>query len=106
MLVSVPWQKNESGLRLAIRLTPNARQSKIEDIAVDEKGLPVLRIKVAAQPIEGKANAALMVMLSKTLGIPKSCIKLLKGETSRTKQVQLIGESNALEVALREKLSG
>ncbi len=57
-------------------------------------------IAVSQQPIEGKANRALMEFLAKQLGIAKSCISILKGSKSRLKKVEIncISEKNIIDL--------
>ncbi len=69
----------EAGLTLQIRILPNS--SKNEIITGDG----FLKIKITAQPIENKANKALIEFLSKQLKVPKTKIQIVKGETSKDK---------------------
>lgn len=72
-------------MKLHVKVTPNARQSEVigwEDGAMHGR---ILRVRIAAQPIEGKANTALRSFLAGWLGISKSLVTLEKGETSRIK---------------------
>ncbi|MBP3924865.1 YggU family protein [bacterium] len=77
------FKKTDEGIILKLRISPNS--SKNEIIKTDE----ILKIKVTAQPIENKANKALIEFLSKTFKIPKSSISILKGETSKDKTLLL-----------------
>ncbi len=52
-----------------------------------------LKIKLTAPPVDGKANAALIAFLAKKLGIAKSLITILRGETSRRKSLKIDGMS-------------
>jgi len=72
-----------------IHLTPKASHNKVEGWALDSEGQKVLRVKVTAVPEGGKANAALIKLLSKHLRIAKSKISLIRGETSRIKHVEI-----------------
>ena len=72
-------------MKLRIRATPNAKQSEILGWEDDPTAGRVLRVRVAAPPVEGKANAELRGFLAKTLGVPKSQVLLDKGGTSRVK---------------------
>ena len=67
------------GLIIKIKIVPNSSKN---DIVLEDE---FIKIKVTAQPIENKANKALIEYLSKTFKIPKSSIKILKGETSKEK---------------------
>ena len=78
-------------IRIQIKLTPKAARDAVSGWAEDEYGQPVLKCSVTAIPENGKANAALIKMLSKRLGIPKSAILLIKGDTSRIKTLDFQG---------------
>lgn len=74
-------KQTKDGLVLHIKISPNSKSNEIileEDFA---------KIKITAQPIEGKANKALIEFLSKKFKIPKTSIKILKGETSKEKTI-------------------
>ena len=74
---------------LVVRVTPNARKSEILGWGADEKGRPVLMIKLAAPPVDGKANDELLRFLAKSLGCPRSQVHLVRGEGSRQKTVEI-----------------
>ena len=71
---------------LSIKVIPNASKNEIVGWEKD-----LLRIRLNASPDKGKANDALIVLLSKTLKIPKRDIVILQGEFSRLKRVSLEG---------------
>lgn len=52
-----------------------------------------MRVKIAAPPVEGKANRELIVFLSEVLGIRKSDITIEKGKTSKRKVIRVTGLS-------------
>jgi uncharacterized protein (TIGR00251 family) len=63
-----------------------------------------LRVKSAAPAVEGRANAEIIGLFSKTLGCPKSRIAIIRGKTSRRKTLALPEEyGRALEVVLETK---
>jgi uncharacterized protein (TIGR00251 family) len=68
-----------------VRATPNARSSEILGWEDDPQCGRVLRVRIAAPPVEGKANAALREFLAKSLGLPKARVTLEKGGASRHK---------------------
>jgi len=80
---------------LAVRLTPRAKADAVEGWAEDEAGRPYLKVRVRAQPIEGRANAALEALLAEVLGLPKSAVSIAKGGQSRLKQVRVEGLDEA-----------
>jgi uncharacterized protein YggU (UPF0235/DUF167 family) len=51
------------------------------------RGDGVLRVRLAAPPIDGRANDALVAWLAKSLGVPRRDVQVLRGESSRRKQV-------------------
>lgn len=71
------------GTTITVRVTPNARANKV----VMDDG--VIKIGVTAPPEDGKANAAVTVLLSKALGVPKSSLTLVQGQKSRDKIFRL-----------------
>jgi uncharacterized protein len=75
-------------LTIRVHVIPNAKVTKI----VGEHG-NVIRIKLHAPAIEGKANAALRRFLSETLNLPQRAIILERGERSRDKVLRIDGLS-------------
>jgi len=76
-------RETESGLIIKVKIVPNS--SKNDIILEDE----FIKVKVTAQPIENKANKALIEFLSKRFKIPKSSIEIIKGDTSKEKTLLL-----------------
>lgn len=75
---------------MRVRLQPRASKNEIKGTKVDpETGDEVLICRVTAPPVDGKANAALIKLLAAEFRIPKSRIRILQGETSREKLVEL-----------------
>lgn len=67
---------------LAVRVTPKAGRDEIADWREGE-----LQIRVRSAAEGGKANAAVCALLAKSLGVPKSSVRVTRGDTSRHKQV-------------------
>ena len=72
-------KQTDDGILANIKIVPNS--SKNDIILEDE----FIKVKITAQPIEGKANKALIEFLSKKFKIPKTNIELVKGETTKEK---------------------
>ena len=85
-----------SGLSLFVRVTPNAGRDAIDGVETRDDGTAVLRLRVAAVPDKGKANAAVAALLAKALGVPKSAITVTSGETARLKTLGIVGDGEAL----------
>lgn len=71
------------GATLLVCVTPNARANKVEMEA------EAIKVSVTVTPSDGKANAAVIKLLSKALGVPKSRLTLVRGHTSRHKVVRV-----------------
>lgn len=95
-----PYRLMPEGLVLHVRATPNANADRIEGVETRDDGNVVLRVRVRAVPDKGKANAAVVALLAKALGIPKSALQLTSGETSRFKTLRLSGDPAALAAAI------
>lgn len=57
--------------------------------------------RLAAPPVEGAANAALVPLVAKTFGVPKRDVTLIAGETSRLKRLSIAGDGAVLEQIAR-----
>ena len=73
----------DDGIVLKLRISPNAAKNQL--ILSDE----MIKLKITAQPIENKANKAVVEYLSKLFKIPKTSITILKGDTSKDKTLLL-----------------
>jgi uncharacterized protein (TIGR00251 family) len=71
---------------LAIRLQPRSRR---EEVVGERDGVIVVR--VSAPPVDGKANEALVKLLAKRLGVPRSAVNITHGHTSRDKRLTIDG---------------
>lgn len=81
--------------RISVRLTPRAGRDEVLGFEGD-----VLRVRVAAPPVDGRANEALMRLLASRLGVPHSAVEVVGGHTARQKVVAIDG-LNAPEVHAR-----
>jgi len=77
--------------RLPVRLTPSASADRIDGWDLDADNRPILKVRVRARPVEGEANTALLKLLAKSLGLPKSAVSLDRGGQSRTKMLSVDG---------------
>ena len=74
----------EDGVLLQLSVMPNARRTEVDGLLDG-----ALRVRLAAPPIDGRANDALVAWLAKSLGVPKRDVQVLRGESSRRKQVAI-----------------
>lgn len=73
---------------LAVRVQPNASKNEVIGLVNQE-----LKIRIAAPPVDEKANNECLRFLAKVLDVPKSHCRVLKGEKTRSKLIQIRGMS-------------
>lgn len=83
------YRETPEGIELLVRVVPGARHTKVDGLIEDR-----LKIRLQAPPVGGKANKALILFLAKRLGVSRSHVQLVHGDTSRTKTL-LIANSSA-----------
>jgi uncharacterized protein (TIGR00251 family) len=82
---------------IRIRLQPRARRDEV----VGERGEAIV-VRVTAPPVDGRANAALCALVARTVGVARSRVSVVRGQTSRDKVVRVEGIApDALQAALR-----
>ena len=87
----LPWRATSDGVELFVRLTPRGAGTRIEGVT-ESDGQPCLKVRVAAPPVEGAANAALTTFLADALDLPRSAITLAAGDRARVKRLHLRGK--------------
>jgi uncharacterized protein len=78
--------QKDGGIGFTIRVVPRAPKSEI----VGELGGAV-KVRVASPPVDGAANAELIKLFAKTLGVAKGDVEIVSGQTSKTKQIRITG---------------
>jgi uncharacterized protein (TIGR00251 family) len=76
----------KSGAALTLRITPRARKTEFAGVLEDG----ILRVRVAAPPVEGKANVALLTFLAKVLEVRKNRIEIIAGQRGLDKIVSVL----------------
>jgi uncharacterized protein (TIGR00251 family) len=84
-------------MRIAVRVTPRGGRDAIEGWTTDADGRPVLKVRVAAAAAEGQANAAVVALIARAVGRPKSAVRVVRGATARTKQLEIDGDDDVLQ---------
>jgi uncharacterized protein len=79
-------QERESGVVFAVRVQPRASRDEVAGVAEG-----ALKIRLLAPAVENRANAALIEFLAGLLKTPKSAVRILAGDRSRTKRVEVRG---------------
>jgi uncharacterized protein len=83
-------------VRLAVRLTPRASSSAIAGVTHSAAGEASLSVRLAAPPVDGAANQALIAFLADQFRLRKRDVTILSGETSRWKMLHLSGRPDML----------
>lgn len=84
-------KKTEDGIKFCVKVIPNSSKCEIAGIIEN-----CLKIKLISPPVEGKANKECIIFLSKILNISKTSIKIISGETSKTKTIFIKGDPEKL----------
>ncbi|HEV8456157.1 MAG TPA: DUF167 family protein [Gemmatimonadales bacterium] len=88
-------QQVTGGVRVRVRVVPRASRTEVVGLQGD-----ALRIRLTAAPVDGAANEALVSFLAERVVVPRSSVRLVSGETSRSKVV-LIAGANVEQVRAR-----
>jgi uncharacterized protein len=99
-----PWAVVPAGVALTVRLTPRGGRDAIDGIEVLSDGRCVLKARVRAPASEGEANAELIRLIARALGVAPRSIALAAGATARIKRLTIAGDGGTIVAAL-EKLA-
>ena len=87
------WCSHVQGcIRISVQIIPNAKKSEVIGVLDD-----ALKIRLQAQPIEGKANEALVRFLADMLSLPKSAVVITHGHTNRRKVIEVTAPDVTIE---------
>ncbi|MBI1907007.1 MAG: YggU family protein [Rhodocyclales bacterium] len=89
-------EDGDGALVLSVHVQPGAKQTGFAGRYGD-----ALKLRLAAPPVDGKANAALCRFLAEYCGVAKSSVTLVSGQSSRAKRVRIVG----INVAARARLA-
>jgi len=101
-----PYSVDDDGVSLTVRVVPKVSRTAFAGIVALPDGRPALSVRVAAPPVEGAANLALRVFLSKQLAVNKSDLTVTHGETSRLKVIRVHGDGQRIARRLEEIVAG
>ena len=82
-------------LTLTLHVQPGAKRTEVAGLHGE-----ALKIRLAAPPVEGKANDALIAWLAEVFAVPSRRVRLLRGEKSREKVVEITGSDRGPEILL------
>jgi hypothetical protein len=85
------------GVVLSLHIQPGAKKTEVAGPHGD-----ALKIRLAAPPVDGKANAALVEFIAAKVGCGRTAVELVSGQTSRAKRVRIVGITPQLLLAALE----
>jgi uncharacterized protein (TIGR00251 family) len=102
---SLPWRHGGACVIVRVRLTPKSSKDAVDGVEETAEG-PAFKARVRAVPSEGEANAALLKLMAKWLGVGQSSLRVAKGGKSRVKSVEITGNTGDIAARLAERLAG
>ena len=95
-----PVQPVVGGVEVALRVTPRAAQQRAQGLVRDAAGRLRIKIGVTAAPEDGRANEAVIRLLAKAWGVPRSSLDVISGRRDRSKLLRVAGDPAALAARL------
>lgn len=89
---TAPARTLADGIELAVKVTPRAGRTMPAGLETDAEGRVWLHLRLAAPPVDGAANTALLRFLAEALDVAPSACRLLAGATGRRKRVRITGD--------------
>ena len=96
MTAETPWRGSAEGIVLTVRVTPRSARTRLDGFAALGEGRTALAVRLAAPPIDGEANDALIAFLAALLSVRKADIAIRSGRSGRTKSLAINGDPQAL----------
>ncbi len=94
-------KQQDDAVTFAVRVQPRASRDAVGGEWPAAPGQPAaLKVRLTAPPVDDRANAALCRLLAEALGVPASRVRILSGERSRLKRVEVRGVTAAQVQAL------
>ena len=94
--MSSHFNEHKDHIKIYVRLTQRSHKDKIDGVETSKDGKSHLKVRVRAVPENGKANKSPESLLAKHLRVPKSCVAVISGSTSRLKTLTVFGEPTEL----------
>jgi len=84
--MGIPFKKSKKGVTIKVKVEPRSSRKGISGLAGD-----VLKVRVNAPPVGGAANEELVEIISEEFDIKKSAIRIIRGQSSRNKVIEIEG---------------
>jgi uncharacterized protein (TIGR00251 family) len=86
---NIKFQNAKIGAAITVRIIPRSDRNEVVELMPDG----IIKIRITAPPVDGKANSMLLQFLSKLLDVPISALEIVSGATGKTKLISIIGKS-------------
>lgn len=83
----IPYTKTSRGILIEVKVEPRSSKKGIAGVMEGA----VLKVKLTAPPVEGEANDQLVEVIAEALGVKKSCVRIVRGLSSKRKAVEVTG---------------
>jgi len=100
-----PITLTRDGLRVAIRLSPRARSDRLLGVAAAAEDRTAVKVSVTAPARDGRANEALLQLLSRVWRLPRRDFSIVAGAASRNKTVCVAGDPHQLLAKLSSEIA-
>jgi uncharacterized protein len=94
------FKRVSDGVSVRLRVTPRGGLDRVDGLAEDAKGEAHVKLRVSAVAEKGRANDAVLKLLAKAWGLPRSSLSITSGETGRNKVVGISGDPDVLAAKL------
>jgi len=85
--LEIPYKKTKDGILIEVKVEPRSSRRQVVGVMDNE----VLKVKLTAPPVGGSANDQLIELISEVTGVKKSCIRIVRGLSSKRKVIEITG---------------
>jgi len=85
--MDIPYKKTKNGIMIEVKVEPRSSRRQISGIMDND----ILKVKLTAPPVDGSANEQLIELISETTGVRKSQIRIVRGQSSKRKLIEITG---------------
>lgn len=93
-------RRSGKGIAFGVRVTARSARNGLDGTWTGADGRPYIKVRVVAAPHKGDANAAVVALIAKTLGVPKGTVQIVSGASGREKQIEVAGDASLLAARL------
>ncbi len=86
---SIPFTRTRDGIRIEVKVEPRSSKKGLAGVLGNK-----LKVKLTSPPVDGAANEQLVEVLAEAFGIKKTAVKIIRGQSSKNKVVELTGISS------------